>query len=239
LTENHVPPEAVGNHNQWIARSYLAASTANQDLVYGRKFRGGVRFRTLCQDCNNGLGGREDKAIVDFFSRVRKLVESPIILSPIIRVPAKPNLIFRGLLAHLVSANDSGVPSAFDSEAREIFFKRRSLNLSSLSLFYWIYVGDELFLMRNAYSTVWHPTIKLTPIHILKIFPLAFMFVQEAQFLGLSNMRSFLCSKDDDEVDVPIQLYRYEANPVWPAMPENNRIIFLAGDSFGLVGKKN
>jgi hypothetical protein len=76
LTDDHIPPESVGNFDRWNARSYLAASTANKDLISGRRFHGGVRFRTLCADCNNGLGGKEDKTIAAFFAGVKKLVES-------------------------------------------------------------------------------------------------------------------------------------------------------------------
>jgi hypothetical protein len=186
LTENHIPPEAVGNDGFWIGRSYLTAATEGKEMFQGRAFRGGLRFRTLCRDCNSGLGGREDKAIIDFFDRVRKLVESPIITSPIIRVPAKPNLIYRGLLAHLISANDSGVPCSFDSEAREIFFGRRDIRLSSWNLFYWIFTGSSIFLMRNAYHTQWHPSVEVTPIQILKSYPLGYV-CSEAVVHGIAK----------------------------------------------------
>lgn len=234
-----MPPSGVGNTDRWIAYSYLTESAADKDLTYGRSFRGGVRFRTLCRSCNNGIGGKEDKAIIDFFDRVRKLIHSPLLLSPIVRIPAKPNLIYRGLLAHIVSANDSGVPNAFDVEARDIFFKRRSLRYTSLNLFFWIYSGNSLFLMRNAYSTVWHPSVQVTPIQILKVFPLGFMFVRRASFRNLTNLASYICENDDDVVDVPIQIYRREAHPVWPALAERGRLIMLAGDTYGLIGRKD
>src|SRR5438093_368778 len=46
--------------------------------------------------------------IISFFDSVRNLVESPIIFSGTVQVAAKPNQIYKGLLAHLVSANDNG-----------------------------------------------------------------------------------------------------------------------------------
>lgn len=121
LTENHVPPEGVGNFDQWIAQSYMTTVTANPDMYFGRQFPGGIRFRTLCQTCNNSLGGSEDRALIDFYDRVRKLLATPLNLPGLMRVPAKPNLIIRGLLAHIASANDNGIPTPFDREARDIF----------------------------------------------------------------------------------------------------------------------
>jgi hypothetical protein len=228
----------MGNTDRWRAQSYLAASTANSELYFGRTFRGGIRFRTLCAECNNGLGAKEDKALISFCERVKKIIESPILRSPMSRVPAKPNLIYRGLLGHLVAANDSGVPSAFDTDARELFFRRRDLRSATYSLFYWIYVDDALFLMRNAYHTVWHPRVEVRPIQIAKMYPLAFMFVQEPWFLGLPNMRSFLRANDEQEYDVPIWIYRRDTSPVWPVVAEQQNIILLAGNSFGLVGNR-
>jgi hypothetical protein len=86
LTEDHIPPEAVGNDGSWVAHSYLTSAAADKQLIFGREFRGGIRFRTLCAECNNRLGAREDKALVDFFERVVKLVNSPLILNGIMRV---------------------------------------------------------------------------------------------------------------------------------------------------------
>lgn len=239
LTENHVPPESVGNYDRWSARSYLTASTANTDLIVGRRFHNGLRFKTLCADCNNGLGGKEDKAIGDFYEQTRKLVESSLIIRFTVQVTARPNQIYRGLLAHLVSANDNGVPSAFDLEARELFFRRKDLKLSSWNLFYWLYVGPQLFLMRHAYHTRWFPTVEVVPIHVLKFYPLAFMFTQEPWFLGLPNMRSFLRPRDEDEFDVPLDVGRRDAHPHWPATASRSNMILLGGDSFGLVGKRD
>ena len=93
-------------------------------------------------------------ALVDFYNRVRKIAESPLLLSPLMRIPAKPNLIIRSLFAHMAAANDSGRPSFFDDEARAIFQNKKSLHFSSWNLFYWIYLGKNLFLARSLFHTV-------------------------------------------------------------------------------------
>ena len=237
LTEDHIPPEAVGNNGSWIARSYLTNAAGNKELIFGREFRGGIRFRTLCTECNSGLGGREDKALVQFFDRVLKLVNSPLILNPIMRVSVKPNLIYRALLAHMIAANDAGVPSAFDAEGRNIFFGKQSLRLSSWNLFYWIYTGPSIFVMRNAYYTVWDP-VEVIPIQVLKCYPLAFMFVQKPWFGGLPNMFQFMRPRDDDEIELPILVYARDNHEAWPVVPIGNTLMLMAGDSFGFIGRK-
>ena len=145
-----------------------------QGTLVGRRFNGGVRFRTLCGDCNNGLGGKEDKTIAAFFESVRKLVELRIILTSTMKNTTKPNQLYKGLMAHLVAANDNGIPTAFDIEARDLFFGRKPLQLSTWSLFYWVFVGPQLFIMRNAYHTVWHPRVRVARADLAQTLPARF-----------------------------------------------------------------
>jgi hypothetical protein len=238
LTEDHIPPGAVGNDGRWIAHSYLTTASADKELIFGREFRSGIRFRTICADCNNKLGGREDKALTNFFEKTSKLLNSPLILTSTMRIPAKPNLIYRAVLAHLIAANDSGVPTAFDIEGRNIFNGKQNLRLSSWSLFYWIYNGPSIFVMRNAYYTIWHP-LEIVPIQILKCYPLAFVFAQKPWFGGLPNLLQFVQSRDDEEIELPLLMGARENHETWPAVPVGNTSILLAGDSFGFVGNRN
>ncbi len=239
LTENHVPPESVGNSDRWLAQSYLTAVAGDPGLVRGRRFPGGVRFRTLCAECNNKLGGREDQALLNFYQEVTKLVESPFVLPPLMRIPAKPNLIIRGLMAHIVSANDTGVPSRFDIEARSIFFGHKPLRLSSWNVFYWLYVGKELFVARSLFLAQLFSTLQVHELQVLKIYPLAFLFTDAPHFLGLPNMMQFICSRDEDEAELPLFLYRRDHNPVFPAYAEGNKIVFAGGNTFGLVARQD
>ena len=182
----------------------MTSHAADQDLHFGLRFHGGLRFRTICGECNSSLGGSEDKALIDFYGRVRKLLESPLHFpTPIIRVPAKPNLIIRGLMAHLASANPNGIPVPFDQEARDIFFERRELRRSSWNLFYWLYFGREIFVMRSAFLTRWNPTVELNQVFLLKCPPLAFMFSRDARFHGVPNLLHFVQNRKEDEARFP------------------------------------
>jgi hypothetical protein len=241
LTEAHVPPQNVGNAKAWTTRSWVTALSAkNRETFYPRHFKGGLKFKTLCKDCNGGLGGQEDKALGDFYERVTKLVESSILMgAPIVKLAAKPNLIYRALLAHLVSANDSGIPCSFDDEVREIFSGKRALRDCTWNLFYWLYLGDNLFVMRNVYYMMWHPRVILRPMFILKLYPLAFLLTQESWFVGCPNARKFLCRSEEEEVELPLQVFRCDLDPVWPAMASDKNMLMAGGSTFGLVGWGN
>lgn len=240
LTEAHIPPQAAGNINEWDGRSYMTTVAAkDQDLYFGRRFRGGFRLKTLCADCNSKLGASEDKALAKFFEGVRKLVETPILLTTrTVNIPAKPNLIFRGMLAHLASANVDGHPCSFDKEARDIFWKNLPLSLTSWNLFYWLYFGTNLVVMRNIFHTTWSPTVEVRPLFLLKIYPLAFLFLQEPWFMGLPNMRTHFVKSDDEETQLPIPVMAYDAHPLWPATTSDRNAIMAGGNTFGFVGSR-
>ncbi len=73
---------------------------------------------------------------------------------------------------------------------------------------------------------------------LLKLYPLAFLFIKESWFMGCPNVRRFLCSRDDDEAELPVQVLRYDADPFWPATTSDSNIIFAGGNTFGLVGSR-
>jgi hypothetical protein len=106
-------------------------------------------------------------------------------------------------------------------------------------LFYWVFTGPQLFIMRNAYHAVWHPRVELRALVLLKLYPMAFMFVQEPWFMALPNLRMYLQPRDDMDAEVPIELARKDRHPFWPAVAERNNLNMLGGDSFGLDGERD
>jgi hypothetical protein len=239
LTDDHVPPEGVGNFDRWRGLSYMTRISGNDEEIASRRFPSGIRFKTLCANCNSRLGGREDKALVDFYNRVRKIVESPLLLSPLMRISAKPNLIIRSLFAHIAAANDSGRPSFFDDEARQIFLNKKSLRFSSWNLFYWIFLGKDLFLARSLFHTVWSPILEVHEMFILKMYPLAFLFTTMPIFFGAANLMKFVQLRDEEETEIPLLLFLSEDHPVWPAYTSNTNAIMFGGNAYGLLAQQD
>ena len=210
-------------------------------MYFPRHFKGGLKFKTLCADCNSKLGGREDMALQSFFEQVRKLVEAPILLgTPVIKVVAKPNLLFRGLMAHLASANDSGMPCAFDDEAREVYFSKGPLGKARGTSCPWLYLGQPQSLhdaQRVLHDMASHgKSITHVPAQALPACLPSF-----AGYLvhGVSGHRKFICPRDEGEAELPIQVFQYDADAFWPATRSNRNIILGGGDTFGLVGSRS
>ena len=84
----------------FLTISYMTIAAKDQDLYFGRRFRGGFRLKTLCADCNSKLGASEDKALAKFFEAVRKLVETPILLT------TRTVNVFRGAIWMRLIRND-------------------------------------------------------------------------------------------------------------------------------------
>lgn len=238
LTENHVPPESVGNAGLLLAQSYIVASTVRNSQHFPRKFANGLRFRTLCRDCNSRLGGGPDKEIMRFYQAVEKIVQTPFSVPHIVMIAARPNLILKGFFAHFVSATERRMDSPFDIDARDLFFGRKNLRQTKFNLFYWIYLGASQFLIRDAFLGDFSRGMRVTWTQVIKIFPLGVIIADQPSFRGLPNLRNYQQPRDDQETEVPLLVFARESHPTWPIHPDNSNVVLLGGaGSSGLIAR--
>jgi hypothetical protein len=93
--------------------------------------------------------------------------------------------------------------------------------------------------MRDLFLFSWNPIVEVFPSQILKMYPLAFMLTRKPRFYGLPNMFLFIQSKDQEEIELPIEVFRREGHPAWPAVPDPQGAVFLHGGSYGLIARKD
>lgn len=240
LTEDHVPPESVGNDHFVVGHSYMTSARGMRDRVAGTTFPKGVCFRTLCQECNNGLGHREDKALKRFYEEVQRLVTSQLALPDWVNLTIRPTLVVRAVLAHLVAANDKGYPSRFDDLCRDVYFGKKTVRESRLRIYYWHFAGDNIFLMRDAFAADFgsNRPINLIHMHILKAKPIGFAVTRENAFPRLPNLAAFCGHRDDEEREIPFSVWLCDPWGTWPAIPVGSRVILGSEWSYGLVARR-
>ena len=56
--------------------------------------------------------------------------------------------------------------------------------------------------------------------------------------MGCPNIRQFICPRDEDETELPVQVSRYDADPFWPATTSDRSVIMGGGNTFGLIGSR-
>lgn len=237
LTDSHILPRSAGNQRAFLAEGFLTSVTAKEDEPLKRRFTNGVSFRTLCASCNSALGGSEDKEISCLFQRVRRTLQSPLKMMPeLMTFEVRPNLIFRAVLAHLVSANDSGVPSHFDNEVRAIFQGKKSLRETWINVFCWTYTGKWLTVVRDVAVTEFvgrgnDPDV----LQVLKFRPLGFAITPNAKFRNRTRLNDYLLPHESLVTSLPIRLSPQDRHPHWPATTGETGIMLSGGSSGGLV----
>lgn len=239
LTEDHTPPKGAVRITQMEMKHLIDMLSAEKPMRSGRISQNGVKFRTLCGQCNNSLLGRNyDLAFNEFTSRVKSYITSRIQLPRVMHVKAKPQKIARALYGHLSAV---GVDRYFESE-RSLLMKKWFLDESlpmpdCLSIKYWIYPYQTQILIRDAgirnlkvkdFASFW----------LMKFFPIAFFIIWDNprgyEYPELGDLSRWRNITHDTEVDIPINLSRVP-HEHWPEAPENDSFIVLGN---GAVGAK-
>lgn len=144
----------------------------------------GIKFRSICSDCNNKLlGGRYDPEIIRISREVGRIIRAHtdlgFALPQSIRVPVKTHYLLRGVIGHLLAALES--PDASKPlpdfgggvyEGLRAYVLDESLPLpDNVTVYYWTYPSQDQVIIkslslatRNGYLIG----------DLLKFFPLAY-----------------------------------------------------------------
>jgi hypothetical protein len=187
LTNDHVPPKGCIELEDVILQSLMPT-----EMQTGRAsiIQGGVRFKTLCEQCNNNLLGIQyDPALKNFVNAVLDQIkqrQGRIALSPIVRINCKPNRIARSLIGHIFAAHSvKETIEKIESLGAGESLRKYLLNPAAefpfdWRLYCWPYFSRKQVIIRHAgfgdFSAP-EPAKSLLYGHIIKFFPLGFWFV--------------------------------------------------------------
>lgn len=208
LTEDHTPPKGCVRPTgvmlkHAVDRLQAAASTK------GRLSQNGVKYRTLCNDCNSGLlGGRYDPALIDFANTVAGYLASQLMLPEVVAIKTKPQLLARSVFGHIAAQGVDRYQKGPRTEEWARFFQDETLPMpEGMHLYYWIYPYRRQVLMRDAViGQLGLPGAAL--MWMMKFYPLAFLIWQSNTGLALKHrdLSVYRSAKPDDEIDVMLDL---------------------------------
>ena len=237
LTVDHVPPQNTGNSCWMEATSYMANLQFDPSYIIPRRFKNGIKFRSICSDCNNRLGAVEDKEIGRVFAYLNNVIQLGLPRSNL-SMKVRPNLLYRGLMAHLAAANDHGNSDLFDDDTHRILSKEIRCNQTDWNLYYWPYSSEEIFILRGAALASFIGEVSVAIVYVLKMAPLAFLFCKE-DFFDLPNLRTYLRNDDEASETIPFSLSHPDLETRWPAVPSDHsgRAVLTTANSFGLIAR--
>lgn len=227
LTWDHVPPQGgveLTPMEQQTILDRLAGDQSNRSYSISQN---GVKFRTICKDCNSRLGSRYDPILNQFALEIGRILKSTLYFPSVINIPTKPNALIRAILGHLLAAKADIDDTLIDQKIRPFIFDETASLPDNIKIFYWIYPYESVVILRDVIMPAVRGQFnKLGSFSIFKYFPIAYLVADLDQYEGLNELTVFQNLKANDLAKVPINL-QVVHNPQWPEIVDNGN--FLAG----------
>ena len=232
LSWDHVPPKGGIELGPVEMETVFEVLAGDREKPRLRESQNGVKYRTLCKECNEYLGVEYDPVMNDFAISVGRYLNSGLALPETVNHPVKPQRLMKALLGHLVAAKVEIENTLFDRSARDYVLDPYSHLPGDIHVFYWVYpysssVTIRDFGMFTPRGTFDEPAIFQT----LKYFPVAYLCCDKPEYAGLPALSWYRGTGLDDEIALPINLTRVE-DPYWPeTADDSDRNVFFGGQS--------
>ena len=224
LSWDHVPPKGGVTLTTMEMKSLFGIFTDKEEPKI-RESQNGLKFRTICKECNELLGQKYDHAVNEFASSVGRYLKSELKYPKIIHHKTKPKRLIKGILGHIIAGKIEIDDSVFDEKAREAILDEHADIPEQLNIFYWIYPYNHTVLMRDfAMPSVRGNFKDFGYFQVLKYFPIAYLVVNKTKYEGLYELTKYRHCDLDDEIDIPIQLEAVK-HTYWPEMVDDGNII--------------
>ncbi|PHV61913.1 hypothetical protein [Cyanobacterium aponinum] len=233
LSADHVPLKSCPPKKERFI-SQLRYKLLGDSSFQLRISQSGVKYETICNQCNNNLGSKYDWALVDLSKKIESLTNSNIILPDSFEIECYPNAIIRSVLGHLLAAKTITDKSIIDSLIRPCILDESIPIDKNIHVFYWIYPYDKIIILRD----VGMPSIrnKLTSeiciFSIIKFFPIAFLVTYQLdKYENLQNLYQFNNLSIKDKANLQINLKNIK-KATWPEECIGFENFLLIGQSF-------
>lgn len=232
LTDDHVPPQCCGNDKEISARRIYAEELIARQV--GAKSRNGLKFRTICKNCNGDLLGAWDDALGDFAAQAESILTSTVALPESVAVNLRAGAVLRSVLGHVVAAKvkDDQVP--VDQKIRD-YLTGVNILPPEIKVYCWLYPFAPTIVSRDFTFVELVENAKPSPgvVSVVKFYPLAFCIVDGHGALDATLLTALHAYSTLDVVDsVTIHLRREPVvQPGWPERPIRNHVV-LGGRTY-------
>ena len=211
LTWDHVPPKAILSEPNTFANTLYSGGQLPSSDFHMRHYQNGIKYRTVCSNCNNVILGRNDKAYKEFMEEVKQQIgdlanakQLGIVLPRTITVKAKINRVLRAICGHFLSMKTIYDDQTLtDIHLRE-YVLNESLKLDSEQLFCWFYPYPTILNARdmNVQGHINHTHPKGF-ISVMASYPLGYMVSSEDESDCLvDNLGKYSTTGIDDIVPI-------------------------------------
>jgi len=237
LSWDHVPPQGGIVLSSVEIKNIFLLLAGKQNNQF-RISQNGVKYRTICSDCNSKIGRDFDPTLNEFNDTLTKYIQSQLILPQILFIKTKPIRLIKAVLAHLTVAKLNVDKVTFDETVRRIIFDESAEIPDDINIFYWIYPYDTTIIMRDfSVASILGDYSSFSFCHLLKYFPIAFIVSDKKEFRGLNSLTKFKTFDLDEEIELPIDLKQVKEYD-WPEKVDDSNIVFMSAETQnGIIAK--
>lgn len=243
LTWDHVPPKFCLNKGKVKFNSILELHEKEDRY---RVYQNGIRYRTICSNCNNNiLGSNYDKEYQKFVEMLIQIYSTKGNIGQYIDCKGiKINKLARAIVGHFLAAREVYNDGKLENELRMYFLNPKALPPQGLSLYYYVYLYNSIMIIRDIVPKKFGHNEYMIPdglMSCLNAFPIAFILTNESKSsAGLFNLLELCSPNIEEEKNVKIDMYSFMypnrkkmKDPYWPCNvsdEETGTSLILAGD---------
>ena len=209
LSDDHIPPKGAFKQGKIRIHCYPESHQGEKHVT--AISHNGLKFRTICSDCNNLLGGSYDVHLNKFLNRVASTLSSPLILPSPLLIKGRPTAIIKAVLGHILAAKTGFCNSGVDRITREYLFDDNAVLPENVRVFFWYYPHSGTIIstdrldadLLNGGSVLYS---------VLKYYPLAFLVMEKGNGMSDSHITELTKYNHNDlqkEVDLPVYLHYF------------------------------
>ncbi len=227
LTWDHVPPQGGIDLTPVEQVTILQRLTASEDYQEHVISQNGVKFRTICKNCNEKLGWQYDFVLNDFARGVGTFLHTTLHLPEIVQYETKPNRLIRAICGHLLSAKREFENTKTDQILRNFIFDETAGFPNGLKILYWVYPYPYVVIIRDVVMPAVRRNFeRLGFFSILKYFPIGYILCDLDGYEGLNDLSFYFTSNPEELVSIPIPLNQVR-HLEWPEIVDDGN--FVAG----------
>ena len=234
LTWDHVPPkgsvrpQAIEIKN--IFDKLFQKNSCKRNFEISQN---GLKYRTICSDCNNRILGKNyDPELNKFSIDLKIFIQTELSLPSIIHIEVKPIPIIKAVLGHLLAANIDFSDTPFENKLRPIILNVDAPIPDDIHVFYWIYPYSVTTVMRDIVMPTKRGSFSsFSQFHILKYFPVAYLITEDtSHYHALSSLSQYNRLRLDETANISINLQENRSSD-WPEKVEPGNVV-----AFGKLG---
>ena len=228
MSWDHVPPKGGVEFSKVEMQSVLNKMSPDHPPTQPKESQDGLKYRTICRECNSMMGRLFDPVINEFAIGVGRLLKSSLTLPPVVQYRTKPANLIRGILGHIVAAKVAQDNFLLDERVRDFLFDPAKPVHEKIHIYYWVYPYSDTLVMRDFMRGSSNPAFHPAFCNLIKYFPIAYLITDHSDYEGLSSLTAYRHLRIDEEAEISIKLTNIK-QAHWPEHPQDDTMFILAG----------